>query len=295
MSPTKQTGMFFVYTAFSMYNSFIMEESTSYAQLVEVIQAIGLTGSVVCLHSSLKSFGRLDGGADTLIRAFLDQGCTLVVPTFTYNCAALPPPERRISQNGWDDSSSFDEEKAAVYDKNSAMITREMGAIPARLLELEGRARGLHPLNSFAAIGLLAAELIATQSLLDVYGPLKAICDQPSARLALVGVDLTSATPIHLAEEMAGRRLFRRWARNVDGGLQEVAAGSCSDGFNNFAPALREIETSLTVGQSKWRVYPFRAFIDTVAGAIAQDPQITHCADPNCIRCHDAIRGGPLL
>lgn len=272
-----------------------MESSTSYAQLVEVIQAIGLAGSVVELHSSLKSFGHLDGGADTLIQAFLDQGCTLLVPTFTYAGSVPPPSDRQIRQNGWGDIELFELENVEAYDKKSKLASREMGAIPARLLEWEARVRGDHPLNSFAALGPLADELIASQSPLDVYGPLKSICDQPSAWLALIGVDLTKATPIHLAEEMSGRRLFRRWTRNAEGALQESAVGSCSDGFNNFAPALRQIETSLTVGQSKWRLYPFKAFIETVTETIAQDPQITHCADPYCARCNDAVRGGPLL
>ncbi len=291
-----------------------MQASTSYTQLIEVIQAVSLAGSVVELHSSLSSFGHLEGGADTLIRAFLGQGCTLVVPTFIYDGSVPPPPGRQLQQNGWGETEIFELEDIEAYDKKSRRAAREMGVIPARLLEMEGRARGDHPLNSFAALGPLADELIATQSPLDVYGPLKAICNLPSARLprqlraggiahrrheaawlALVGVDLTKATPIHLAEEMAGRRLFRRWTRNADGAPQESAVGSCSEGFNNVAPAVREIETTITVGQSKWRLYPFRAFIDTVTTAIQQDPQITHCADPNCARCNDAVRGGPLL
>jgi aminoglycoside 3-N-acetyltransferase len=272
-----------------------MEEFTSYSQVVEAIRAVGMLNSIVCLHSSLKSFGRLEGGADTLIQAFLDLGCTLVVPTFTYAAAVPPPEDRQIPQNGWDDSVSFDLENVEAYDKNSKTVTRDMGAIPARVLELEGRARGLHPLNSFAALGPLADQLIETQSLLNVYGPLKAAYAHPSAYLALIGVDLTKATPIHLAEEMAGRRLFRRWGRDVSGAQQEVAVGSCSEGFNNFAEVVREIETNITVGKSRWRVYPFKAFIDTVTAAIEQDPQITHCADPNCVRCNDAVRGGPLL
>lgn len=254
-----------------------------------------MAGSVICLHSSLKSFGHLEGGADTLIRAFIDQGCTLLVPTFTYGCAAPPPLGRRILQNAWDDSAALQEEDTVAYDKNSTLVERDMGAIPARLLQMQGRVRGDHPFNSFSALGPLAGELIGAQTPLDVYGPFKAALSRPSARLTLVGVDLTKATPIHLAEELAGRRLFRRWARNADGAVQEVAVGSCSEGFNNLADAVREIETSVTVGQSRWRVYPFGAFIDAVTAAIVQNPQITHCADPNCTRCNDAVRGGPLL
>jgi len=265
-------------------------------QLVQAIQALGLVDGVVCLHSSLKSFGRLDGGAGTLIRAFLDLGCTLVVPAFTYACALPPPPGRDIRQNGWAAApGGFDPQDFVPYDQNSAMVSREdMGAIPARLLQMDGRARGIHPLNSFAALGPLAHELVAAQTLLDVYGPLKALAAHPRAWLVLAGVDLTKATPIHLAEELSGRRLFRRWAGTVDGRIQEVAVGSCSEGFNRLAPSVQSIETRMTVGKSEWRVYPFGAFIDAATGAIVQDQNITHCDYPDCVRCNDAVRGGPL-
>ena len=274
-----------------MYNYFMAESVTS-TQVMEALQVAGLGQGIVCLHSSLKSFGYVEGGADTVIRAFLDAGCTLLVPTFTAN-EVLPPAGRQILQNAW---VGLNAESADVYDKNSTMVMREMGAIPARLLEMEGHLRSLHPLDSFAALGPLAQDLMERQTLLNVYGPFKAAYAHASAHLLLMGVDLTKATPIHLAEEFSGRRLFRRWARSVDDPtVQEVAVGSCSDGFNNLAPFLSELETHLTVGSSRWRVYPFAAFMDAATAAIKQNQQVTHCANVNCLRCNDGIKGGPLL
>lgn len=225
---------------------------TTFSQLVEAIRAAELENSIVCLHSSLKSFGQLDGGPETLIRAFLDSGCTLLVPTFTYDCeiAALSS----LAQNGYDDKDDFS--PGMPYEPDSTMIARDMGAIPANLLKIEGRARGNHPLNSFAALGPLAAELIAAQGPLNVYGPYKAAYAHTApAFLVLAGVDLTSATPVHFAEEKAGRRLFRRWARHSQNGLQEVEVGSCSDGFNNLANAVAKIETRVQAGPSDWRIF----------------------------------------
>jgi len=238
----------------------------------------------------------VEGGAEAVIRAFLDLGCTLLVPAFTdEECAVPPPPGRQVLQNGWDDSWHFDPHKVVVYERDSAMISREMGAIPARLLQMEGRARGDHPLDSFCALGPLAAELIQAQTPLNVYAPFDALYARPASRLVLIGVGLTRATAIHLAEQRAGRRLFRRWGLDASGVTVETACGSCSEGFENLAHAVRAIETRRLVGKSEWRIYPFKAFVDAAAMAIAQDPQITHCADPNCIRCNDSIKGGPLL
>ena len=256
---------------------------------------MSLANSVICMHSSLKSFGFLEGGPDTLIKAFLAMDCTVIVPTFTYNCEVSAPANRRIPQNGSDYSKSIDSKRAKAYDKESTLISQEMGAIPARMLEWDDHIRGNHPLNSFTAIGPLANELIDKQNPLNVYGPLKYLYDQPLAYVGLMGVDLTKATAIHLAEEMAGRRLFRQWAKNFDDTQQEVTVGSCSDGFNNFSPWVRDIELNITVGSSSWRVYPFRAFIEIVTAEIVQNPEITHCANTRCPRCNDAVRGGPIL
>jgi aminoglycoside N3'-acetyltransferase len=268
-----------------------MTNTTSYAQLVEAIQSTGLANGIVCLHSSLKSFGFLEGGPDALLRAFVDCGCTLLTPTFTYNCEV--PPVRVIAQNGCDYEDDFD--PAVPYDPQGTMVARDMGAIPARLLGIEGRARGEHPLNSFAALGPLADELIAAQGPLNVYGPYKAAYQNPAAFVILAGVDLTSATPVHFAEEKAGRRLFRRWARHLKYGIQEIEVGSCSDGFNSLAESLTNIETRAQAGQSDWRIYPLREFVDTLAAVIADNPSITHCPDANCVRCNDSVRGGPIL
>jgi lincosamide nucleotidyltransferase A/C/D/E len=269
-----------------------MNQTTSHPQLLEAIRAAGLKNSIVCLHSSLKSFGQLKGGPQTLIDAFLESGCTLLVPTFTYNCeiAAL----RSLAQNAYDGEDDFS--PGMPYDPEIAMIARDMGAIPAHVLQIEGRARGNHPLNSFAALGPLADELIRAQGPLDVYGPYKAAyAGSVPAYVVLAGVDLTSATPVHFAEERAGRRLFRRWARHGKFGLQEVEVGSCSNGFNNLDGALAGIETRVQAGQSEWRVFPLREFVDTLAAVIAGNPSVTHCPDANCLRCHDSVAGGPIL
>jgi aminoglycoside N3'-acetyltransferase len=271
-----------------------MNPPVSYADIVRAIQNSQLASSVICLHSSLKSFGYLEGGAGTVVRAFLDAGCTLIVPTFTYDCQASPPEGETIPQNGYDYTRHWDDNTEA-YRGDKRQITKEMGAIPAHILKLKASVRGNHPLNSFTTIGPLAQEIIAAQRPSNIYGPYKQTYARDRAHLLLVGVGLTTATPIHFAEEKAGRRLFRRWALDSKRGTMEAEVGGCSYGFDNLAPSVAHIETTVQVGQSVWRIYPFRPFIDAIAGAIAENPTITHCQNPGCLECRDAARGGPLL
>ena len=57
------------------------------------IRELGLSERPVCVHSSLRSFGKVDGGAATVVEAFVDEGCTLLVPTFSAMIFSIAPPE----------------------------------------------------------------------------------------------------------------------------------------------------------------------------------------------------------
>ncbi len=269
-----------------------MPNPVTSSDLARAIRSSGLSKSVVALHSSLKSFGRLEGGPESLLQAFVRAGCTLLAPTFTYACEVSP--QRDIRQNGLEPGFIVDVRHSIDFDQNASFLSPDMGSIPACLLQTAGRMRGHHALNSLTGLGPLAAAVIAEQSALNVYGPYKWLYDYPRAYLLLAGVNLTKATPIHFAEERAGRRLFRRWAREA-GAIIESETGGCSEGFENLEPGLRAIERRLYVGPSLWRIYPFREFVDRVSHAILANPAITHCDNPHCARCNDALRGGPLL
>lgn len=74
-----------------------------------------------------------------------------------------------------------------------------------------------------------------------------------------------------------------------------AAVGSCSEGFGNFAPILAPLKREIQVGQSLWQIFPARETLEAAVAAMRANPSITHCADPTCARCNDAVQGGPLL
>ena len=74
-----------------------------------------------------------------------------------------------------------------------------------------------------------------------------------------------------------------------------VEAGGCSDGFPQLAPILDPLAKVTTVGTSEWRAFPAEAVLLEASNAIVDNPQLTHCGDPECDRCNDAVRGGPIL
>lgn len=120
-------------------------------------------------------------------------------------------------------------------------VSVQMGAIPAWVANHPARRRGDHPLNSFAALGPLADVLIGEQSPTNVYAPLDMVAHLKGA-VALLGVDLTSMTLLHLAEQRAGRELFVRWARLDTGADIPTRVGSCSRGFERLAKTLTPAE-----------------------------------------------------
>lgn len=258
------------------------------------LRSLGLGGRAVCLHSSLRSFGRVEGGARAVVEAFLAEGCTLLVPTFSSAFGVDPPAHLRFERNGWDYERAPTREGCPAYSPDTAAVDRDMGAIPAEVLSRPGRARGAHPLDSFAAVGPQASALVSGQSPSDVYAPLAALAGAGGFVL-LAGVGLERMTLLHLAEKAAGRALFRRWAKDTAGRTQAVEVGGCSEGFGRLAPSLRAVERTAAVGRSTWRVFPAAESLALASEAIRRDPRITHCLRAACERCDDAVAGGPVL
>ncbi len=256
------------------------------------IRGHDLSGRTVVVHSSLASFGTVDGGAGAVVQAFLAEGCTIVVPAFSYWCEVNPPPGIHLARNG-DRVRLPDHRVAHGFSPGMAAVSREMGAIPAWVAAHPDRSRGNHPLNSFAALGPRARKVTGGQDPQDVYAPLRAAADD-GGRVALLGVNLTAMTLIHLAEQVAGRELFVRWAMLADGARIPARVGSCSRGFERLAPALAPAEAVSEVEGSRWRVFAAAQAVDLAAAEISRRPQVTACDDPSCVRCRDAVAGGPV-
>jgi aminoglycoside 3-N-acetyltransferase len=261
------------------------------------VDGLGLARRALCVHSSLRSFGTVAGGARTILNELLAAGCTVLVPTFSYNAFAIPaPPDLRPPRNGsrYDDAAGSPVNLRRVYLTATQEIDRDMGALPKAVLAMQAHRRGDHPLCSFSAIGPYAAELIAPQQPHQVYAPLRALAERDGV-VVCMGVGLNRLTLLHLAEQQAGRELFRRWANDREGRPMMVSVGGCSEGFVRFDAVLAPVERRAVVGESRWRVFGAKDALQRAAEAIIAEPAITHCGDPSCDRCPDAVLGGPLI
>lgn len=147
-------------------------------------------GFQVLAHSSLSSFGYVEGGAEAAIEALLESispGGTVLVPTLTGSEALSPanPP---------------------VFDpQNTPCWT---GLIPETFRHRPDAVRSLHPTHSVAAIGpdaaALTAEHVDSLTPCDELSPYGKLAQSARGYILLIGVDHESNTTFHHIEELAG-------------------------------------------------------------------------------------------
>jgi aminoglycoside N3'-acetyltransferase len=273
-----------------------MPTSVTQRDIQHALRLLNLPDQAVCVHASLRSLGYIAGGAPSVVRAFLHERCTLLVPAFSWSFAVPPPPDQHFPRNGWDYASypGPTQGLGRIYTPMSADIDKEMGALAAAVVAHPDRVRGDHPLSSFAALGPRAQDLIGAQRSSDVYAPLMALA-RHCGFVLLIGVGLDKLTLLHSAEQKAGRTLFQRWANAPDGRPIAVTVGGCSAGFPNLESWVHPVTQTITVGESSWKLLSAREALERAIAAIRANPAITHCGDPTCARCNDAVVGGPII
>ncbi|MEE4195474.1 MAG: AAC(3) family N-acetyltransferase, partial [Anaerolineae bacterium] len=119
-----------------------MKSETFIEQFHTDLATLGLPqDAVVMVHSSLKSFGQVDGGAQTVINAllsYLSPNGTLLMPALSYENVRSDHP---------------------VFDIRSTPSC--VGIIPETFRQMDGVLRSMHPTHSVCGIGKQAGELLA--------------------------------------------------------------------------------------------------------------------------------------
>ena len=160
------------------------------ADLVEGLFNMGIrNGEHLMVHSSLKSLGYVEDGANTVVEALLEtigSNGTLMVPTFTHSNTEYYDPTESPSKNG---------------------------AITEAIRKRSDSVRSLHPTHAVTVIGPDAEELVLND--LNC-GPLGKGCaldllSKRQGRILLLGVNHEANSIIHVGEDYAsdpGREKF---------------------------------------------------------------------------------------
>jgi aminoglycoside 3-N-acetyltransferase len=238
--------------------------SVSPQQLDEGLASLDLSGTQhLIVHSSLKSFGTLEGGAQTLLSALERRTATLVAPAFSYQTLLRGPDSPIHSQFHRD-----------------TRVSRDIGRLAQSMVERPEAQRSQHPALSFVALGEQAGTVLARQSLSNPYGPIGALYDLNGHAL-LAGVDHSSNTSIHYGEYLAGMPLLTRYLAQ-DGRVTACNFPNCSADFERLDPHVHP--QTVHVGKSRLRLYRVRELVDATVNLLRQDPEVLLCTYPTC-RC----------
>lgn len=238
--------------------------------LVEDFRSLGLSaGSTVLVHSSLRSLGWVEGGAETVIDALIETVSprgTILVPTLTgteQDSVQHPP----------------------VFDPSTSPCWT--GTIPETFRLRLNAQRSAHPTHSVAAIGPDASGMIMGHE----YCATPCAADSPYGHLAtrggfvlLLGVTHESDTCLHMVEEGAGVPYHMQnqpalaSIKRPDGSWEEIPTAlhlwRWDRNFPKVGPLLQaaEAEYEGLVGHARSRLVDVRAMRNLLLPLLKSDP-----------------------
>jgi aminoglycoside 3-N-acetyltransferase len=241
----------------------------------------------IIVHASLRAFGEVRGGVDTLLGVLLQLYPRLMAPAHTY--LTMIAPEDGPENNGMTYGSGDNLNRMAEFYKADMPCDRLMGALPEALRRHPNASRSDHPILSFTGIGVRSA--LEKQTLDDPFTPIGALAEEDGWVL-LLGVDHTVNTSMHYAEKLAGRRQFIRWALANKGVVECKGFPGCSLGFEKAAPRLADMTRRVKIGSAEVRSLPLRPMFERVIAMIRENEEALLCDDPECERCAATRMGG---
>jgi aminoglycoside 3-N-acetyltransferase len=248
------------------------------------LRDLGLWEAPVVVHASLSAFGKVDGGAETVVHALTTVFQTLLAPAFTYKTMVTPrtgPPNNGITYGAGGDHNRLSE-----FFTPRMAIDPLIGVIPETLRRHPHVRRSTHPIQSF--IGVNADKFLAAQTMDDPLAPLGAL-EQAGGWVLLLGVNHTVNTSIHYAEKLAGRKTFIRWALTPKGVIECPSWPGCSAGFEAIAPDMERYARKTLIGSAAAQAVPSKMLFKTVIARLKEDPLALLCQQADCERC-GAIR-----
>jgi len=251
-----------------------------YNKLKASFEALELADKPVIAHASLRPFGYIEGGADTVLRAMLDSFASLIMPTHTYKTEIIP--EMGPPNNGLTYGSGHARNQMAEPFHPGMRADPLMGILPETLRNHPSATRTAHPILSFA--GINADLTLFTQTLYEPLAPIGALAEQ-DGWVVLINVDHTVNTSIHYAEKLAGRKQFVRWALVADRVVECPGFPGDSTGFQAIEPYIAPDTRRVNIGEAFVQAVPLQRLFHVVQELIKKNPLALLCERMDCERC----------
>jgi len=256
----------------------------SYSDLKSGLIHLGLSKNYVIAHASLKAFGLIEGGADTMLDVLLDTTRGIIMPAFTYK--TMLNPEVGPPNNGMAYGTQVDSNKLAEPFHPDMPADPMMGVLAEVLRKHPKARRSSHPIQSFA--GIHADAMLNAQSIFDSLAPIGLLADSDGWVL-LLGVDHAVNTSIHYAEKLSGRLQFIRWALTRERAVECPGFPGDSEGFNAIAVDVEKYTRRVEIGGALVQAVHLKSLIQAVAQKIKSNPFALLCERQDCERCN-AVR-----
>ena len=258
--------------------------------IIKGLRELGLKeGDMVMTHSSLKGFGIVEGGAETVISALqsvLTEKGILALPGL---------------------SLCVDGSPKAPYHPETSTIESWVGTIPETFRKLPGVLRSSHPTHSVCAWGEKAEEFLSSSDPMDVFakdGPWGKLARE-NGKILFLGDSTTGNTFLHACEAWYGDYLDYTVAKvqKDDGSFALVPVknypGGCRGGWyplRKNAPYYRKLEEMQIfrygkVGNAVLTLADAASLADAIKKLLEEDPAIflhkSGC--PDCARIRGMI------
>lgn len=248
------------------------------------LKSLDLGKKPAIAHASLRSFGAVRGGAETVLETLLACLSGLMMPAFTYK--TMITPEIGPPNNGLVYGSGRDLNLMALPFRYKMCVDPMIGMLAEVLRHSPGAMRTSHPILSF--VGVKVNDALVMQTLYSPLAPIGWLADRDGWVL-LLGVDHTVNTSIHYGEKMAGRSQFVRWAWSGKRIVECPGFPNCSDGFEAIRPEVQQVTRRVQIGEGFIEAIPLQTLLQITETRIKENPLALLCQRDTCNRC-DAIR-----
>jgi len=261
----------------------------TFRELLSALRDLGIAPHLpVIAHASVPAFGEIRGGEDTLLGALLTAVDTAMLPAFTYKTTVIP--ETGPVDNAIVYGSGKQTNLAAEVFTPLLPADEQMGPLPERLRLNPDALRSKHPILSFVGLGVDAA--LQKQTLEEPFAPIQKLADL-GGWVLLLGIDHTANISIHLAEKLAGRRQFVRWALMDQKVVRCPGMPGCARGFNAVVEILAPVSHKTILGTALLQAIPLKPMLEILTNLMTADAQALLCEKPDCAYCATIRRSLP--
>jgi len=250
--------------------------------IVTALRAAGIQlGDIILVHSSMKSFGFVEGGPEAVVDALLEsvgKDGTVIVPTL---------------------SATYTKGSASGFAFNSKTTPSRVGLITETFRKRPNTVRSNHPTHSLAAIGPKARELMEGHwpgSTFGIDGPYGK-CVKAGAKIVFLGAPMTSNTTLHAVEEWLGLPYMQESEAVIekpDGTPEKVKVTQAPLDHRDFYSKVGRIHkiledagavTTVKINDTFIRVLPAKKVVRVMAEAELEHPGVLLCERAECAFC----------